>query len=151
MQLLSTEHETFFDPGDSATRGRRFAEEAEKYFEKEKDQPSIPLLQGQFAMFVYEGNVGAGSKSIDYLMRAMKTYETLNDIKFLDPKVQGKSEARLQGEKEGLSWVMWGLYCAEWQVLVDPAKASANMKQARIAGFRFPKTDSEATHTKALA
>ena len=79
-------------------------------------------------MFVYEGNVGAGSKSIDYFMRAMKTHEALNNTEFLDPQSQGKSEARLQREKEGLSWVMWGLYCAEWQVPTDTTNAFANMQ-----------------------
>ena len=113
-QLLTTEHKTISDLEDLTTSGQKFAEEAERHLQKEQLWPSIPLLQGQLAMFAYEGNVGAGAKSIDRFMDAMKTYEALNTRDFLDLQGQGKSEAQLQAEKEGLSWIMWGLYCARW-------------------------------------
>ncbi|KAF3036548.1 hypothetical protein E8E12_004068 [Didymella heteroderae] len=116
--LSTTEQITFSDPEDSKSRGRRFADEAERHFENEKDRPSIPLLQGQFAMFVYEGNLGSGAKSVDYFMRAMKTYEALNNAEFLKIQGQGKGEARLRREREGLSWAMWGMYCTEWQARI---------------------------------
>lgn len=140
MQLSTTERSTYSDSEDSKSRGRRFADEAERHFEDEKDQPSIPLLQGQFAMFVYEGNLGSGAKSVDYFMRAMKTYAALNNADFLDIHGQGKSERRLQREREGLSWVMWGLYCTEWQV--DSKRKVHLLISARRAsqafGFRKP-------------
>jgi hypothetical protein len=138
---------TFTDPNDSKTRGRRFAEEAEIHFEKEKDRPSIPLLQGQLAMFVYEGNLASGSKSVDYFMRAMKTHTALNNPHFLNPQGQGKSEARLQREREGLSWVMWGMYCTEWQVFSYMLKSDAYTSKARLTGFWLSKSHSKTTYT----
>lgn len=114
MQLIITEHPSSTHSEDLSTRSRQFAEEAESHLEYEKEAPSITLLQGQFAMFAYEGNVGAGTKAIDYFLDAMRTYEALNTVHVLEPQSYGKDEARLLREKEGLSWVMWGLYCAEW-------------------------------------
>ncbi|KAJ4988201.1 C6 transcription factor [Stagonosporopsis vannaccii] len=125
--LFTMEQVTFSDPDDSRTRGRRFAEEAERHFEKEKDHASIPLLQGQYAMFVYEGNLGSGVRSIEFFMQAMKTHAALNQVSFLDTRGQGKTEARLQKEREGLSWVMWGIF------------------KARVPGVRNTKTDIKAT------
>ncbi|KAJ8113959.1 hypothetical protein OPT61_g4046 [Boeremia exigua] len=114
--LLTTKDVTSSNPEDRAIRGRKFAEEAERHFEKEKSQPSIPLLQGQFAMFAYKGNVDGGTNSIDYFMGAIETYEALNKIDFLESLSSGNSESRMQEEHVGLSWVMWGFYCTEWRV-----------------------------------
>lgn len=113
-QLLVADDATFAESGDHTTRGREFAKEAEKYYEKEKSQPSIPLLQGQFAMFAYEGNLDGGTKAIDYFMGTVETYEALNNSTFLDRQSSGANGARMQQEVEGLSWVMWGFYCTEW-------------------------------------
>ena len=115
VQICTTEDAALSDSSDYRTKGRKFAEEAERHFKDEKDRPSIPLLQGQFAMFLYEGNAG-GSSSIDYFMGTVKTYEDLNvpeSLRFRDPEI---SATRKQMEEEGLSWILWGVYCAEWYV-----------------------------------
>lgn len=67
-------------------------------------------------MFAYEGNLDGGVKAIDYFMGTVETYEALNNSDFLDRMSMGEDEDRLQREMEGLSWVMWGFYCTEWQV-----------------------------------
>ena len=116
VQLCTTEDAALSDSSDYRTRGRKFAEEAERHFKDEKKRPSIPLLQGQFAMFLYEGNADGGSSSIDYFMRTVKTYEALNvpeSLRSQDPEI---SATRKQKEEEGLSWILWGVYCAEWYV-----------------------------------
>lgn len=127
-----------------------FAEEAEKLLEEEEHRPSIPLLQGQFAMFVYEGNVDGGSKSIDYFMRMVETYEALNDVDVLTPQIHGKEEKsneRLQREMEGLSWIMWGVYCVEWFEVRRLCRwALAKLYQARITSIWIPKTSSKASN-----
>ena len=67
-------------------------------------------------MFIYEGNAEGGSSSIDYFMGTVKTYEDLNvpeSLRFRDPEI---SATRKQMEEEGLSWILWGVYCAEWYV-----------------------------------
>lgn len=65
-------------------------------------------------MFAYEGNIGAGTKAIDYFMDAMRTYEALNAIPSLELESCEEDETRIPRVKEGMSWIMWGLYCAEW-------------------------------------
>ena len=102
------------DPSDHRTRGRQFAEEAKRHFEDENNRPSIPLLQGQFAMFLYDGNVDGGSSSIDYFMGTVETYEALNVSEFLESRDPGISATRMRKEEEGLSWILWGVYCSEW-------------------------------------
>lgn len=102
------------NPGDHTTRGRQFADEAQRHFEEEKHQPSIPLLQGQFAMFAYEGNLDGGVKAIDYFLGTISTYEALNNAGFLDRETTCENDLRSQREMEGLSWIMWGFYCTEW-------------------------------------
>jgi hypothetical protein len=114
LQLISTKDSSTTDCEELSTRGRQFAEEAESHLALEKEVPSITLLQGQFVMFAYEGNVGAGTKAMDYFLDALGTYEAINTVHVLESQNYGKDEARLLREKEGLSWVMWGLYCAEW-------------------------------------
>jgi hypothetical protein len=116
VQLCTTEDAALSDPSDHRTRGRKFAEEAERHFKDEKNRPSIPLLQGQFAMFLYEGNVDGGSSSIDYFMGTVKTYEALNVPESLGSRDPEISATRKRKEQEGLSWIMWGVYCAEWYV-----------------------------------
>ena len=116
VQLCTTEDAALSDSSDYRTRGRKFAEEAERHFKDEKKRPSIPLLQGQFAMFLYEGNADGGSSSIDYFMGTVETYEALNvpeSLRSRDPEI---SATRKQKEEEGLSWILWGVYCAEWYV-----------------------------------
>lgn len=104
----------FADPNDPTTRGRAFAEEAEWHLDKEKNVPTIPLLQGLYAMHWYEGNLGSGSKSIEYLQGAINTFEELNTPTFLESQADERDGLRLFRESEGLSWTMWGMYCAEW-------------------------------------
>jgi len=77
-------------------------------------RPSVPLMQGEFAMFAYEGNLGSGATSVDYFMRAMKTYAALNNADFFNNQDWTKSALRLQHERYAMSWVMWGFYCTEW-------------------------------------
>ena len=103
---------TFTDPGDSKTRGRLWAEEAEVLLEK-ITRPSLPLLQGLWALFCYEGVIGSGTKSVQYFMRGLDVYRSLIDI----DQPQGdssKDEARLRREIQATSWCLWGFYCCEW-------------------------------------
>lgn len=132
-----------------------FAAEAERHLDKEMHHPSIPLLQGQFAMFVYQGNLDGGSKSIDYFMHMIATYEDLNNDDLLDPQNHGnkeKSDERLQKEMEGASWVMWGIYCVEWFEVRHPCpQFPTNPFQARITSIWISKASSKANHYEALA
>jgi hypothetical protein len=116
VQLCTTEDAALSDPSDHRTRGRKFAEEAERHFKDEKNRPSITLLQGQCAMFLYEGNVYGGSSSIEYFMGTVETYEALNVPEFLESRDPEISATRKRKEEEGLSWILWGVYCAEWYV-----------------------------------
>ncbi|KAJ4992891.1 hypothetical protein SVAN01_01595 [Stagonosporopsis vannaccii] len=145
--LLTTEHETFSESGDHGTRGQKFAKEAQRHFEKEKHQPSIPLLQGQFAMFAYEGNLDGGVKAIDYFMGTVETYEALNNSDFLDRESTREDEGRLQREMEGLSWIMWGFYCTEWRAsqafgFQNPAAKPLIAKLWRNSTFSLRQPDS---------
>lgn len=115
-QLFTSEDAAFSEPGNYMTRGRQFAEEAEQHAAREKNSPSIPLLQGQFAMFVFEGNVHGGSKSMAYFKRTVETYEALTNNGSFERQSFGKTDARGRKEEEGLSWVTWGVYCAAWYV-----------------------------------
>jgi hypothetical protein len=112
--LFLTERATFYEPNDPMSRGHLFANEAGIHWEKEKTRPSIPLMQGKFAMFWYEGNLGSGATSVDYSMRAMKTYAALNHVDFLNDQDQTISALRLYRERHAMSWAMWGLHCTEW-------------------------------------
>lgn len=112
--MYPTDYRSSTESEDLSALGRRFAEEAEGHLAREKEAPSVTLLQGQFAMFAYEGNVGTGTKAIDYFLDALKTYEALNSTSLVEARRGGKGEARFLREKDGWSWIMWGFYCAEW-------------------------------------
>lgn len=72
-------------------------------------------MQGLFALFVYEGNLGSGAKAIEHFFHAIKVYADLNDGDcFSRPRTA--SGPRLQREREAVSWCMWGFYCCEWCV-----------------------------------
>ena len=103
---------TFKDPEDSKSRGRLWADEAEALLGK-TERPSLPLLQGLYALFVYEGNLGSGSRSVDYFLRSIDVYKALNVANMLQ-STTGVNEARLQHEWQATSWCMWGFYCCEW-------------------------------------
>jgi hypothetical protein len=113
-QLYTLEPETYSVPQDPTTRGRRFADEAESILQRENGQPSVPMFQGLFAMFCYEGNLGEGTKSIKYFSQAMDIYKELNHTEILQAPTGATDKARLQSERHALSWSMWGLYVTEW-------------------------------------
>ncbi|KAF3011008.1 hypothetical protein E8E13_010819 [Curvularia kusanoi] len=145
--LFTSEHAAFSDPGDYMTRGRRFAEEAEQHLERKIGGPSIPLLQGQFAMFVFESNVHGGSESMKYFQGAMETYEALINNGSFERQSVGKTDARGRKEEEGLSWVTWGLYCAAWRVsqtfgFRSPVKRPFVAKLWRHSTFSLRSSDS---------
>ena len=110
-QLYTMDPRSFKDSEDTSSRGRRWADEAEIHLAK-IHKPSLPLLQGLFAMFCYEGVVGNGTKSVEYYLRAMDTYKILNEADILPQ--EGVDEARLLHERQATSWCMWGFYCCEW-------------------------------------
>src|ERR1700753_1989987 len=95
-QLYALEPATFAVPGDPKTRGRRFADEAERILEQESNLPSITLIQGIYALFVYEGNLGKGSKSVDYFLRSINMFNALNNGNLLQPRGDIVDEVRLQ-------------------------------------------------------
>ena len=105
---------TFKYSEDSNSRGRRWADEAEILLGK-ISRPSISLLQGLYALFVYEGNIGTGTRSVNYFLRSIDVYKALNEMCSLQQR-EGKNEARLQQERLAISWCMWGFYCCEWYV-----------------------------------
>lgn len=75
----------------------------------------MSLLQGLYCLFVYEGNVGNGTKSVHYFHRAMEAYRSLNDNLYqLLHHREGMTEARFRNEERAMSWCMWGFYCCEW-------------------------------------
>ncbi|EWZ78317.1 hypothetical protein FOWG_17403 [Fusarium oxysporum f. sp. lycopersici MN25] len=114
VSCLYTLDPVFFkEPQDSSTRGRRWADEAETLLEK-IDKPSIPLLQGLYSLFVYEGVIGNGTKSVNYFLRSMNVYKDLNDAWTVQPR-QGADDARLERERQAISWCLWGFYCCEWR------------------------------------
>jgi hypothetical protein len=110
-QLLALEPATYSVPQDSSTRGRRFAEEADVLLQSEGSQPSVALFQGLFAMFCYEGCLGEGKKSVNYLLQAIDVYTALNSTMELPPV---SDEKESQQERHALSWCMWGFYSIEW-------------------------------------
>ncbi|KAH7014447.1 nitrate assimilation regulatory protein nirA [Microdochium trichocladiopsis] len=112
--LYTREPLTFKYLGDKQSRGRRWADEAEELL-REISRPSIPLLQGLLAMFVYEGNLGSGEKSLPYFMRAMDVYRALNVVNPLPQRRHDVAQARLERERQAISWCMWGFYCCEWR------------------------------------
>jgi len=83
------------------------------------DRPSLPLLQGLYALFVYEGLLGTGTKSVHYFLRSMDVYKALNSMDALQQS-ERVDKARRQREKPATSWCMWGFYCCEWYVLKAP-------------------------------
>ncbi|KAF2850428.1 hypothetical protein T440DRAFT_396867, partial [Plenodomus tracheiphilus IPT5] len=116
--LFTTNTTAFTMSEDPKTRGRQFAEEAERHYAREKLLPSIPLLQGQFAMFCYEGCLDSGTKSIGYYSGMIQTYKLLNNHEILAARDADKSKERIRREREALSWVMWGTYCTEWRATI---------------------------------
>ncbi len=108
------ESETYLETKDPSTRGRQFAEEAEITLQQEVDTPSIPLYQGLWAMFCYEGNLGGGQKAVDYLLMALETYKAVNHTSVLQAQGTSIDEPRFQRERHAISWCMWGLYATEW-------------------------------------
>ncbi|TQV98917.1 hypothetical protein V2A60_007385 [Cordyceps javanica] len=111
--LYSMDPATYKSPEDPKTRGRLWADEAEHHLEK-RPRPSIPLMQGLYALFVYEGNLGNGTKSVQYFMRCMDVYRSVNERR-TDPSAKEVHESRRRREKEAESWCLWGLYCYEWR------------------------------------
>ncbi|KAH8646316.1 fungal-specific transcription factor [Xylariales sp. PMI_506] len=105
---------TFKDPMDSMSRGRLWADEAERLL-AEIDKPSIPLLQGLHSLFVYEGDLGIGSKALEYFQRGVIVYAALNNELDILPHHEMDGGARRQQEKQAISWCMWGYYCCEWR------------------------------------
>lgn len=93
--------------------------EADWYLNQERHVPSIPLLQGLYAMHWYEGNLGSGRKSIEYLHQAIDIFRQINTPAFLEQQADERDGRRLLQESEALSWVMWGLYCAEWYIFIS--------------------------------
>ncbi|KAH7127423.1 fungal-specific transcription factor [Dactylonectria macrodidyma] len=105
---------TFKDSGDSSSRGRLWADEAESLL-KESDKPSITLLQGLYCLFVYEGNIGIGTKALKHFLRSMDVYKALNNSLDELQYPGAADEERIQREKQAISWCMWGVYCCEWR------------------------------------
>ena len=124
---------TFKYSEDSNSRGRRWADEAEVLLEK-ISRPSISLLQGLYALFVYEGNIGTGTSSVDYFLRSMDVYKSLNETYSLQRR-EGENEARLQRERQAISWCMWGFYCCEWYVCKPLLVLFPDFTKAILSGF----------------
>lgn len=105
---------TLKDVNVSTSRGRIWADEAIALLEQ-NPAPSLPLLQGLYCLFVYEGNIGSGERSVHYWRRAMQVYQSLNEhpYKVSDKR---KNAKRLEQERHAISWCMWGFYCCEWYV-----------------------------------
>lgn len=105
---------TFKDQDDNKSRGRQWADEAERLLE-DLTKPSMAMLQGIYALFIYEGNLGVGTKSVQYFMRAMEVYKALNeDVALQRPATVDPS--RLERERQATAWCLWGFYCVEWCV-----------------------------------
>jgi hypothetical protein len=78
------------------------------------DKPSLPLLQGLYSLFVYEGVIGEGTKAVKYFLRSMDVYKVLNDT-WTTQQRGGADDARLERERQAISWCLWGFYCCEWR------------------------------------
>lgn len=111
--LYSMDPRTYKDPEDPTTRGRLWAEEAELLLQS-CSEPSVTVMQGLYALFVYEANLGNGSKSLEFFIRCMAMYNIFNES--TNYETAGVVyDSRLRREKEATSWCMWGLYCYEWR------------------------------------
>ncbi|KAH7131630.1 putative C6 transcription factor [Dactylonectria estremocensis] len=66
--LYTLDPATFKYPENSTSRGRLWAEKAEALL-AEIDKPSMTLLQGLYSLFVYKGNIGTGTKAVEYFQR----------------------------------------------------------------------------------
>lgn len=75
--LYSTNSATFFVPSDPLTRGAAFAREAERLLPLEDIRPSIPVVQGIAALYVYEGNLGSLSKVLSHKDHFYRIHEEL--------------------------------------------------------------------------
>lgn len=100
-------------PEDATTRGRQFADAAVVALQKESEKPSIPLYQGLFAMFCYEGNLGGGQKAVSYFLQALEAYKALNNHTILQHNAL-IDPARMKHERHAISWCLWGYYVTEW-------------------------------------
>jgi hypothetical protein len=105
---------TFAVANDSNSRGRQFADEAEVLLGRESNHQSIAFLQGLYALFAYEGNLGNGSKSVTYFLQAIDVFNALNGTDLMEQERDTINEERSQKETEAMSWVLWGLYATEW-------------------------------------
>ncbi|OAA72601.1 Transcription factor [Cordyceps fumosorosea ARSEF 2679] len=112
--LYSMDPATYKTPGDSPSRGRLWADEAELLLQQ-CSQPSIPLMQGLYALFVYEGNLRSGQKSIEYFFRCMEMHGALDESLRRKLTNNTRLTPRQRREREAISWCMWGLYCYEWR------------------------------------
>ncbi|KAM3549913.1 hypothetical protein ARSEF4850_008606 [Beauveria asiatica] len=112
--LYSMDPATYKDPADPRTRGRLWAEEAELHLQN-CSRPSIALMQGLFIFLVYEGSLGDGTRTLQYLTRCMDVYRILNDRNMDELAGDRVPESRRRLEREAFSWCMWGMYCLEWR------------------------------------
>ncbi|CEI60173.1 unnamed protein product [Fusarium venenatum] len=134
----------FKEPQDSSTRGRRWADEAETLLQK-IETPSIPLLQGLYSLFVYEGVIGEGTKSVNYFLRAMDVYKELNDTWTMH-RHGGADDARLDRERHAISWCLWGFYCCEWLLDSESWLANPRSKEPGLTMvFLYPIPTASAT------
>ncbi|KAM3537245.1 hypothetical protein ARSEF1564_009833 [Beauveria bassiana] len=144
--LYSMDPATYKDPADPKTRGRLWAEEAELHLQN-CPRPSIALMQGLYALLIYEASLGTGARTLQDLARCMDVYRILNDRNMDELTDQTVPEPRRRLEREATSWCMWGMYCTEWRStealgirkLTRPPKIE---KVWRESSFTLRQTDS---------
>lgn len=65
---------------------------------------------------MYEGNVGMGTKAVQYFHRTTEIYNSLNDQGLAQVSLLDDPASKRQ--RQGLSWCLWGTYCLEWWVVL---------------------------------
>ncbi|UKZ68926.1 uncharacterized protein TrAtP1_009944 [Trichoderma atroviride] len=111
--MYSSDERDLTVPGDVMTRGRAFADEAYRLFEKEKtySRPSLTLTQGAALLWMYESNIGDGALGLRILD---ELYSFYSDFAFgnPEPKDSAYSPRSLDATRwKARSHLAWGFYC----------------------------------------
>ncbi|KAL7917766.1 hypothetical protein ACQKWADRAFT_305906 [Trichoderma austrokoningii] len=113
--MYSSDERDLAVPGDVATRGRAFADEAYRLFEMEKScsRPSLTLTQGAAFLWVYESHTGDGALGLRLLD---ELYSFYSDFAFGSPERPTHSayspiplEATRWKARSHLAWGFYGV------------------------------------------
>lgn len=124
MQLYSTDEQDLADPGNKATRGRVFADEAARLLEIEKlkndhlTKPSVSVIQGVALLWAYESNIGDADLG---LLLLNEVYDLYSTFQFHSRKSRGYeivSQSPDSRRAKATANLAWGFYSVAASVLM---------------------------------